>query len=419
MNRWAVVVGAVAVLGLVAYAERDKLPAQVQAWLPQSASAKSADATTAAGGGSKDKQAAAKPIAVKTEPAKAGSLPITRRTIGTIVPIQTTQLASPVAGLVSSVVAKDGASVKKGDVIVQLDDRSIKASIEKDKALMAKDQATLDNANVSLKRIQNLVSTGVNTKQAGDDAEAAVRQAQAAVNADQAQLAADQVSLNYTRILAPFDGQLGAVSVSPGAYISPGASVALLTQMKPLYAEFTLSQSDLALAREAMAGGRLSATITTQDAPDDKQSGPVTFIDNTVDGPSGTFKLRADLANEDGSLWPGQSLNVSVVAGELPNLVIVPDAAVEPRDNGFVSYVVTPDQSIDARQVTVALRADGKTGLSAGVQAGEMVVTEGQAQLHKGSKVTVETAAAPAGKNGGGDKGDGANADGTKEAAAQ
>lgn len=401
MKRWAVVLGVLVVFGLVAYAERAALPPALTAWLPggqDSAASGKADG----GAGAKNARADNRPIAVKAVAARAGALPVLRRTIGTVVPVRETQLGSPAAGIVASIAVTDGAVVKAGDLIVQLDERAIDAAIEKDKALTAKDQATLDDANAALARIESLVNTGVNTKQAGDDARAAVREAAAAVDADRAQLAADQVSLAYTRIVAPFDGRIGAVSVSPGAYVSPGAPVVLLTQMQPVYAEFTLSESDLALARGAMAGGRLTAAVAAQDAAGKTESGAVTFIDNTVDAASGTFKLRADLANASGALWPGQSLGVTVQAGEVPGLVLVPDAAVEPRDNGFVSYVVTADQVIDARPVTVALRANGETGLSAGVQAGELVVTEGQALLRKGSRVTVETAAAPAGSGGAG-----------------
>ncbi len=396
MKRLAVVLGALVVFGLVAYAERTALPPALTAWLPGGRNAADTGTKPANAGAKAESRA----VAVKAVAARAGSLPILRRTIGTVVPIRATELGSPVAGMVASIAVTDGATVKAGDLIVQLDDRAINAAVEKDKALTAKDQATLDDANAALARVESLVSTGVNTKQAGDDARAAVREAEAAVNADRAQLAADQVSLAYTRIVAPFDGRIGAVSVSPGAYVSPGAPVVLLTQMQPVHAEFTLSESDLALARDALAQGRLTATVAAQDADGKTEAGPVTFIDNTVDGASGTFRLRADLANASGALWPGQSLGVTVQAGEVPNLVLVPDAAVEPRDNGFVSYVVTADQAIDARPVTVALRAGGETGLSAGVQAGELVVTEGQALLHKGSKVTVEAAAAPAGNGG-------------------
>jgi len=327
--------------------------------------------------------------AVKVAVATAGSLPIQRTTIGTVVAVASTAVNSPEAGNVAILNVKDGAIVKKGDLIAQLDDRAIRATVVKDQASVAKSQATLNDAQLVLKRTQDLVTKGIDTSQAGDDALAALRVAEAQLQVDQAQLAADQVTLDDTKILAPFDGQLGVVSVSLGAYLSAGSPVATITQMKPIYADFTLPETDLALIRETLSTGTLKATATavSADGKDTSESGPVNFLDNNIDAASGTVRLRATLDNQSGNFWPGQSLRVLVEAGQADNLVLVPGVAVQPQENGSISYVVKTDNSIEVRPVTVALRANGMAGLSAGLQPGEKVVTEGQASLANGSKV--------------------------------
>ena len=332
--------------------------------------------------------------AVKAIVAKSGSLPVLRNTIGTIVAVASTAVNSPETGNVAALNVKDGAIVKAGDLIAQLDDQAIRANLGKDTASVAKSQATLNDAEIQLKRTQDLVQKGVSTSQSGDDALAALKVAQAQLQVDQAQLAADQVTLSHMRIVAPFDGQLGVVLVSVGAYLAAGAPVATITQMTPVYAEFTLPETDLARIRSTMTAGMLKADVTaiSADGRDVTESGPVNFIDNAIDPGSGTVRLRATLDNHSGDFWPGQSLRVSVEAGQIDDLVLVPDVAVQPQENGSISYVVKPDNSVEIRPVTVALRANGMVGLSAGLQPGERVVTEGQSALSNGSKVKLADA---------------------------
>lgn len=335
------------------------------------------------------RRAAGAEHAVKVAVATSGSLPIQRDTVGTIVAVASTAVNSPEAGNVAVLNVKDGAIVRKGDLIARLDDRTIRANIEKDTASLAKSQATLNDAQIQLQRTQNLVNRGVSASQTGDDALAALKVAQAQVQLDQAQLSVDQVTLQNTRITAPFDGQLGAVTVSVGAYLSAGSPVATITQMKPVYAEFTLPETDIALIRKTMADGTLKASVTavSADGANVTESGTVGFLDNAVDAASGTVRLRATLANQSGDFWPGQSLRVAVEAGRSDNLVLVPGVAVQPQENGAISYVVKPDSTVEVRPVTVARRANGMAGLSAGLKPGEKVVTEGQATLASGSRV--------------------------------
>ena len=352
-----------------------------------------ADAASADSGGGKQggKKGGNRPPMVTTTEAKSGSLPVTLRTIGTIVPVASTGLASPTSGIVAKVLVTDGMEVKQNDLLVKLDDRTINANIARDNANLMKDQAALDNANSTLKRTSTLKSTGTGTQQQYDDAVAAAKQAEAAIAVDTATLTADKVALTQTEIRAPFDGKLGVVQVSPGAYVSAGANIVTVTQMKPVYAEFTLPETDLALTRAALTDNQLTVQIapTLSRKAGETISGPVVFIDNAVDAPSGTFKLRARLDNEDGVLWPGQALDVTVAAGEKDNLVLVPTVSVQPLMDSFICYVVGKDKTIEVRKVQVALNDGKTTGISEGLKQGEMVVTEGQSGLTQGAKVAL------------------------------
>lgn len=324
--------------------------------------------------------------------AKPGSLPIQRRTIGIVVPVQSTAVSSPVSGNISEIVAKDGKHVKTGELLARLDDRAILAAIERDKAMLAKDQATLDDARGTFARANTLTKEGADSKQVADDALAAVKVAQASVEVDRANLAADTVLLSQTEIRAPFDGTLGAFQVSTGAFVAPGVAIVTLAQMKPVYAELTLPETDLALARSAHAAGKLDVEVSPMLVSGNSgvAAGAITFIDNAVDGTSATFKLRALLANSNEKLWPGQSLNVLVDAGTVDKLVLVPLVAVQSRDSGAICYVVRPDRTIEVRRVDVALRVGDEAGIVHGLDAGELVVTEGQSSLEEGSHVVLE-----------------------------
>jgi len=327
-------------------------------------------------------------------PAKPGSLPILRRTIGSAVPLLSTAVSSPISGNIAEIVAKDGQHVGKGELLARLDDRSIKANIERDKALLAKDQATLGDAIATHDRAQSLAKEGADSKQQNDDTLAALKVAQAAVDADKANLAADQVLLSQTEIRAPFAGMLSAYQLSPGAFVAPGSTVVTLTQMKPLYAEFTLPETDLALARSSKVAGKLSMEVTPMLVSDNSAaaSGPIIFIDNAIDMASATFKLRALLTNDQEQFWPGQSLNVLVDAGKVDGLVLVPLIAVQSRSDGAICYVVKPDHTIEVRRVDVALRVGDEAGIIRGLAAGELVVTEGQSSLEDGTPVILQSA---------------------------
>ncbi|MBB3945219.1 multidrug efflux system membrane fusion protein [Rhizobium skierniewicense] len=397
--RFIISVAAVIAVSTLLFVNRDTVEAYLPSWAkPTSATTQthaSDDTQTKGGGrhGGGGGGQAGRPLAVTVATAKAGSLPVTRQTIGAIVPVASTALTSPISGIVASVLVSDGAEVKAGDLLVQLDDRTIKANIARDEAVLLRDQAVLEAAQATLARVESLSRQGVDTQQQFSDANATVKQAQATLSVDRSNIAADNVTLSQTQIRATFDGKLGVVLLSPGAYVAPGGEVVMLTQMKPVLAEFFLPEPDLDLVRTAMTRKTLTADVfTTQAQQQDGKAtgtGNIVFIDNTVDPASGTFKLRMRLDNDPATFWPGQSLKVTVKAGQVDDLVTVPLVALQPQAGGFVCYVVAPDNTVEQRKVTLALTDGDVAGVSSGLKDGDTVVTEGQASLINGSHVVV------------------------------
>jgi membrane fusion protein, multidrug efflux system len=372
-----------------AYYYRDMWLPKVTPYLAYVYPGAKTDAPKTAAGGSGRRGAG--PITVLVAKAEEGTLPISRQTIGTIAPVASSALTTSVSGIVSEIKVKDGADVKKGDLVAQLDARVIRATIIKDQATLAKDQVTLDNLKATMQRTSQLATRGIVAKQASEDATAAMNVAAQAVVFDQAALDADAVNLSLTEIRAPFDGRIGTVALSPGAYVAAGTAVATVTQLNPVFAEFSLPEGDSVAVRDAFNAKTLTATVTLtgQTKKRDSIQGPVVFVDNSIDPASGTLKMRAQLANEDVALLVGQSINVRVDLGQTAKMVLVPNVAVTPSATGNAVYVVKADNTIEVRPIDLAMRGENLAGLAKGLALGEQIVTEGQINLVNGSPVLI------------------------------
>ncbi|SOC86118.1 RND family efflux transporter, MFP subunit [Ensifer adhaerens] len=365
-----------------------KMAAAIQQAKPQQAD-KGADASKGAaepgkrGGGV---------TTVKVAEAKTGDLPMLRNSFGYVTARDTTSLASPVAGVVTDVKVQNGAEVKAGDLLVAYDTRALEATLAKDQATLAKDQSIFENAKITLDRATNLGEKGASTQQTTDNAKAALQQAEAALALDHAQIQADQVAISNAQIVAPYDGKIGVISVSKGAYVAAGTAVGTIVDNKNVYAVFTLSEADLMLARESLGKKELSVSVQPTNASDGTKTFdiPVSFIDNSVDQASGTFRLWAAFDNSAKIFWPGESINAIATVGIARNLVLVPNVAVAPQQDGMSVFVIGDDNKAQMRTVKVAFRSNGTAGITDGLKAGEKVVIEGQQSLTSGSAVKID-----------------------------
>lgn len=342
-----------------------------------------AAAAPRAGGG---RRGAGGPTRVATVAATAEDMPVLRRTLGTVASPASLTVTSETQGIVTEILVSDGASVKKGDLLLRLDNRIAAATVEKDKAALARDQATLTHAIATAERQKRLLSNDAVSQQSLEDANAAVQIAQATVDLDQAVLKADLVTLAQKEIRAPFDGRLGAFSVVVGSYVQPQSAIVRLTQLDPLQASFSLPESDADLVHKALtAGDRLTVDVTPL-GDDNTFKGAITFVDTTVDLASGSFVAKATLDDVSDRLMPGQSIAVTVSIGTKP-VVAVPTVALQSTQSGTVVYTVGADGTVAVKPVTIALAAGDRSGLDSGLEAGDRVVIEGQANLSAGMKV--------------------------------
>lgn len=331
-------------------------------------------------GGNGRKRGSGGPTLVKTVAAVKTTLPRDVTASGWADADDTTTIAAQEQGLVTEIVATDGSTVKQGDLIAKLDDRTAQAAVDKDNAMIVRDTATVAEAETALTRAQDLLNSKAGTQQTFDQAKAARDTAVATVQADKASLASDQVLLEHTQIRAPFDGRLGDITVSPGAFLTAGSAVVTIAKYDPIYVKFHLQERDLRQLKQSMAAGRVEVSTVPQSDKAKARQGVISFYDNTLDPASGTILAKAKFENASGALWPGQSVNIVVHFDSKEQQVVVPTVAISPGADGFFSYVVK-DGKAQLTPVTVA-RANGDfTAVSAGLSEGDHVVIEGQAQL--------------------------------------
>jgi multidrug efflux system membrane fusion protein len=351
-------------------------------------------ATATQGKGSGKGRSAAVPSIVAAT-AKTEDVPISKTVVGNIEPIDTVVIRPQADGVVMVTSVKDGQMVKTGDVLFQLDDRTIRATIDKDKAALAKDQANLDSANQDLIAAQALSNRKIDTQQQAYQALAAVNALKASIAMDQAQIEADQVQLSYMTIKAPIDGRVGVVNTSVGNLVrmaDTGSGLLTITRMAPLRVSFTVAESDLPTLRNAMKERPLNVLIKVPGSKNVVASGPLNFVDSSVDTASGTIVLKADVANDNGALWPGQYVTATVEIGTHKDAVTVPLIAIQQGNDGTFAFVVGADKKVTKQAVTVVETVGDTAVTTAGLKSGDHVVIDGQLHLQDGSSV-IETVA--------------------------
>ena len=350
--------------------------------------------------------------------------------LGKIVARETVQIQPQVSGRITQIHFTDGANVKKGQLLFTIDPRPFEANLKQAQANVAKDLAAKKQAEANLareiarenwgraqvERYRTLVEQGVVAKEQyeqlradydslkanSEAARAAVHSADETVKADNAAIETSKVQLSYCYIHSPIDGRAGQRLVDIGNVVNPGgpgnsdsnavSSNALLVieRLNPIYADFTISQSNLSSVQEQMRVGRLSAEVRLPDAPNDAVSGQLTFIDNSVQTETGQVTLRATLPNPDQRFWPGRFVNIRLMLGTIQGAVLVPASAPQMSAAGSYVYVVKPDSTAEQRTVTLGQRQGDLIVVEKGVAAGEKVVINGQLGVTPNGKVAIE-----------------------------
>ena len=322
--------------------------------------------------------------------AEQKNVPINLTAIGSADAFTSVSVKAQVNAVLEQVHIKEGEYVKKGELLFTLDARPFQAALAQAQATLARDKAQAQLNGVQANRYAELYKAGVAPKEQLDEMQANAEAQQTAVHADEAAVQAAQLQLDYCKIYAPTDGRLGALQVFPGNIVKQNDVPVLIVinQITPIFVNFSIPEQYFSAVEQFMGKGELQVEATPYG--DTKtETGTLTFVDNTVDNTTGTIKLKARFPNTDNRLWPGQFSTVLLRLAQDEDATVVPSQAVQTGSRGDFIYVVKSDSTVEQRAVKVARTMGGDSVISAGIQPGETVVTDGQLRLIPGMKVQI------------------------------
>lgn len=383
-------------IGGAAYIYRDDVIRVVGPRIGMGTAAKTAEAqaSPAAGAQPQGRRGRANPggaVPVVVMPVTREAMPVAVDAVGTVQSIASVQIKPRMDSQIMKVNVEEGALVKEGDILFELDARTLKAQLGQIEAQIRKDQAQVVQARRDLQRNEELLSKNAGTQVQRDNASTALKAAEAQLEADEASKASVQTLLTYTEIRAPVSGRIGSIANKAGAVVRTGdnsatSTLATINQIDPIYVTFAIPQIILPDLRAAMAKGPVTVTAIIDDAK--RQSGEMAFIENTVDPNTGTVTAKARIANANELLWPGQFVKVEIVLGIESDAISVPASAVQLGSQGPFVFVIK-DGVAELRQVVVKRTQDGRAVIGKGVESGEQVVVDGQLRLVQGASVTI------------------------------
>ncbi|WP_312950518.1 MdtA/MuxA family multidrug efflux RND transporter periplasmic adaptor subunit [Superficieibacter sp.] len=373
--------------------------AAVWFWHGRSTS-ETASATTKPAAGGRHAQRSAQLAPVQAATATSESVPRYLSGLGTITAANTVTVRSRVDGQLMAIHFQEGQQVKAGDLLAEIDPSAFKVALAQAQGQLAKDRATLANARRDLARYQQLAKTNLVSRQELDAQQALVSETQGTIAADEASVASAQLQLTWSRITAPVDGRVGLKQVDIGNQISSGDTTGLvvLTQTHPIDLVFTLPEGDITTIVQAQKAGKTLPVEAWDRTNKQKLSaGTLLSLDNQIDATTGTIKLKARFDNQDDSLFPNQFVNARLLVDTQQNAVVIPTAALQMGNEGNFVWVINADNKVSKHTVVPGIQDSLKVVITAGLSAGDRVVTDGIDRLTEGAKVeVVEAQSSPA-----------------------
>ena len=302
-------------------------------------------------------------------------VPIYLDEIGTCAAYETVLVQAQVSGKILARHFQDGADVKKGDLLFTIDPAPYQAALDQAKAQAALDQVTA-------RRQTDLRAKGVTAPQDYDTAIANAQKSQAAAEAA-------QVNFDYCFIKSPINGRIGLRNVDIGNLVGPSTgSLVTIQGLDPIYTDFTVAETDLALVRKYLGGANVKVQTWSPDAKMPPRTGDLYFIDTAVQPGSGTVKARGVTPNPDRAFWPSEFVRVRFILDTIKDAKLIPSQAVQISQSGPFVFVVKPDNTVDLRPVQPGQRQDGDlTVIESGIEPNETVVVTGQLALAPGNKI--------------------------------
>jgi len=331
-------------------------------------------------------------VVVSVATATKGDMDVYVAGIGTITARNTAVLKVRVDGEIVKLPFKEGDTVKQGDLVAEIDPRPYIAQVEQAEGQLLKDQALLQEAKLDLARYQTLFRQDAIPKQQLDTQVSLVKQDEGNVKNDQGLLDTAKLQVTYTRIIAPFAGQVGLRQVDLGNIAQTGdtTGIVILNQLQPITALFTLPEDTIGeLVTRFHSSEKVIAEAWDKENRHKLATGELMAIDNQIDPTTGTIKLRAEFPNEDNQLFPNQFVNVKCKINTKKDVVMIPVNALQHGSQGNFVYLAKDDNTVSVKNVTVTLSDDKNAAIAEGVNPGDRLVTDGADGLREGTKIEI------------------------------
>jgi multidrug efflux system membrane fusion protein len=379
-----------------------------------------------------EKPAAPHPIPVNVVKAQAQDFQLNLTAIGAAQAWTSDMILAQVSGKLIRVNFTEGSAVKAGQLLAEVDPRPYQAALDQAEGTLKRDQATLAGAQRDLIRYQHLQGEGGVSRQVLEDQEASVGQDEGTVQIDKGAVAAARLNLEFCRIVSPVSGRAGVRLVDPGNLVSAsgsissvsstssstssaaassssasnasasagpasnsgsagGSGIVVINQIQPIAVTFSAPQGQFQRLSAASDGFRkpLQVQAVSQETGALLGTGQLRIVDNRIDQSTGTVELKASFPNGNLALWPGQFVNVRLGVQTVKGALLIPLSAVNRGPNGQYAFVVGPDNKAIMKPITLVATQGQVAVIKSGIQAGDIVVTDGQMTLNAGSLVKV------------------------------
>ena len=322
--------------------------------------------------------------------------------VGRVVAVDKVELRARVEGFLQERLFTEGQDVAVGDLLFRIEPEPFQAAVKQAEADLASAQADAHNAQLQLNRAEELVKKQTVAVATRDDRAAALAMAKARVQESQAGLEVAKINLTYTEIHAPIAGRIGLAKYSEGNLVGPSSGpLATIVSQDPIYVTFPASQREVLEAQRRLgeAGADIQSLVVRLELPDGKpyaHAGKINFLDIEVNQGTDTATVRAEFPNPDRLLVDGAFVNVRIERGTPTHALLIPQAALQVDQAGPFALVVTADNKVDVRRLTLG-RAVG-TGMivEQGLAEGDLVIVEGIQKVRPGVVVEPTTVPAPA-----------------------
>jgi multidrug efflux system membrane fusion protein len=336
----------------------------------------------------KAKTAAPLPVPVTLGTVQQGPFALVSNGLGTVQAYNTVQVRTRVDGEIQRVAFREGQTVHKGDLLVQVDPRPYQAALDQAKAKKDQDTANLANAKADLNRYTGLGAYA--SRQQLDTQTALVAQLTAQVASDQAAIDNAATQVGYASIRAPIDGVTGFRQVDIGNIVTAAGQtpIVTITQVEPIFVVFTAPEDQLPAITAALKAGDVPVEAWSSDGLTKLAEGKLALFNNQVDTATGTIRLKAVYENTNHALWPGLSVSTKMRVGTVAQAVTVPDNAIQHGPDGLFAFVVDDANRAHQRPLKAGRSDAGRTQVLGGdLQPGERVIVAGQYKVQENSLV--------------------------------